>query len=163
MNNEIKKIVHEDEMLIHDKLYKIITVEFNELDKIEVQNAELMNIEIETELAKEYSEDGSLDRTDTYFPTRLGKAKYNRDRVGLKLRFEMGRTLFNSGAMLLMTIKHDDRQEVETVVYSLMDNQWKFVENCDTIDYNTVSHKKYKLIDTEWVELGDNNGNTNIR
>ena len=158
MNSEIKKITHEDEVFMYDKLFKIITVEFNDLNKTEVQYAELMNIEIVRDIEHEYNEDGSLDIVDSFFPIRLGRAMYNRSPFALKLRFNMGQTLFNDGAMLLMVVKHDDKQEPETLVFRLKENQWIYIDGCDKIDYNDVSQIKYKLVDTDWIELGDNNG-----
>lgn len=160
MNSIIKSIAHEDNVLMCDRLYKVITVEFNDLDKIKVQYAELMNIEIEMHLADSFNEDGTLDREDTHIPVDLGRGMFKRDSSVLKLRFEIGQTEFNDGAMLLMIVKHDDEKETETFVFALKDGQWLYQADHNTIDYNTNSHVKYKLVEAEWVKLGDDNEQT---
>lgn len=161
MNDRISEITHEDEVLKHNKQFKVVKVDFFDADEIEVKRAELMNIEIETKLAECFNDDDTLDRVDTYNPVDLVREKEKYQGNRLNLFFSMGETLFNDGAMFLIEVKSHDKDENYIYVFKLDSGKWVYQKDCNEIDYNDITYKNYKLIDAEWIEVGDENEQTN--
>ena len=156
----IKAISHKDEVFDDKKgkLYKIITVEFDNLNAIDVQRVELMNIEIERHNASNLNDDYTLDGEDVLIPVNLGHGNDQYNGNILTLRFIMGNTLFNEGAKFLITIKCNIDDDIETFIFTLKDNKWVYDADCKEIDYNSISYVKYLLVGAEWIKVGDKNG-----
>lgn len=161
MNNRIREITHEDEVLKYDKQFKVVKVDFFDADEIEIERAELMNVEIDMQFAKHFNDDGTLDRTDAYIPVDLGRGKEKYQGNRLNLYFSMGKTLFNDGAMFLIELKSHDKDENDIYVFKLDSGKWVYQKDCNKINYNDITYKNYKLIDAEWIEVGDENEHTN--
>ena len=63
--------------------------------------------------------------------------------------------------MFLIEVKSHDKDENYIYVFKLDSGKWVYQKDCNEIDYNDITYKNYKLIDAEWIEVGDENEQTN--